>query len=63
MGAQAEGQVCADLGARTPIGASGNFFKGKVWSKMRLDRLVVYVKDRQTAIFFKAKNDFLINSN
>ena len=25
MGGQAEGPACADLGARTPIGASGNF--------------------------------------
>ena len=25
MGSQAEGLACADLGARTPIGASGNF--------------------------------------
>jgi hypothetical protein len=25
MGGQAEGLACADLGARTPIGASGNF--------------------------------------
>ena len=27
MGGRAEGLVCADPGARTPIGASGNFFK------------------------------------
>ena len=27
MGGQAEGLACADLGARTPIGASGNFNK------------------------------------
>ena len=25
MGGRAEGLACADLGARTPIGASGNF--------------------------------------
>ena len=25
MGGRAEGQACADPGARTPIGASGNF--------------------------------------
>ena len=34
-------------------------FKGKVWSKMKLDKLVVCVKDRQSAIFLKAKKDFL----
>ena len=27
MGGQAEGLACADPGARTPIGASGNFNK------------------------------------
>ena len=26
MGGQAEGLACADPGARTPIGASGNYF-------------------------------------
>ena len=26
MGGQAEGLACADPGARTPIGASGNFY-------------------------------------
>ena len=26
MGEQAEGLVCADPGARTPIGVSGNYF-------------------------------------
>jgi hypothetical protein len=27
MGGQAEGLACADPGARTPIGASGNFVR------------------------------------
>ena len=30
MGARAEGQACADLGARTPIGASGNWSERSV---------------------------------
>ena len=34
-------------------------FKGKVWRKMKLHRLVLHVKDRQSAIFVKAKTDFL----
>ena len=33
--------------------------KGKIWSNMKLHRLVVCVKDRQSAIFVKAKTDFL----
>ena len=28
MGGRAEGLACADLGVRTPIGASGNLLKG-----------------------------------
>ena len=32
MGARAEGLACADPGARTPIGASGNPVQSKVWS-------------------------------
>jgi hypothetical protein len=40
MGGRAEGLACADPGARTPIGASGNFFffylylctEGTLWS-------------------------------
>ena len=33
--------------------------KGKVWSKMKLERMVVNVKDRQLAIFLKVKKEFL----
>ena len=33
--------------------------KGKVWSKMKVHRLVVSVKYRQSAIFLKEKTDFL----
>ena len=36
MGGRAEGLVCADPGARTPIGASGNFdgcFLANPWPK------------------------------
>ena len=35
------------------------WIKGKVWSKMKLHRLVVCAKDRQYAIFLKDKKDFL----
>ena len=31
MGGRAEGLACADPGARTPIGASGNLYAGGVW--------------------------------
>jgi hypothetical protein len=34
-------------------------FKGKVWSKMKLHRLVLCVKDWQSAIFVRAQKDFL----
>ena len=36
-----------------------NQVKGKVWSKTELHRLVLCIKDRQSAIFVKAKQDFL----
>jgi hypothetical protein len=36
--------------------------KGKVWSKMKLHRLAIYVKDRQSTIFLKAHSNFVIFS-
>ena len=32
--------------------------KGRVWSKMKLNTMVLCVKDRPSAIFLKAKKDF-----
>ena len=46
MGGRAEGLACADPGARTPIGASGNLgnIDGKpTQSNIKLDRLLDYL--------------------
>ena len=36
MGGRAEGLACADPGVRTPIGASGNFYKGNFQARHTL---------------------------
>jgi hypothetical protein len=38
---------------------TARLLKVKVWSKMKLHSMVLCIKDRQTAIFVKAKKDFL----
>ena len=52
-------QTILERVTKVPNAITESKLKGKVWSKMKLHRLVVSVKDRKSAIFLKAKKDFL----
>ena len=42
MGGRAEGLACADPGARTPIGTSGNFVFGNILFSSELSKIFKY---------------------
>ena len=54
MGGRAEGLACADLGARTPIGVSGNFLtlsKPSTLGSQLLNSFITKRGERHTQVF------------